>query len=93
MMLRYHDPEDLAQSPDWLELLELYDAMKKMLPSDYLTAVGGFADVPARRRRRKYLGGGRGRGNRVGGTAGLVGEGSEGGGDEGDNEEMMTFSW
>ncbi len=93
MMLRYHDPEDLAQSPDWLELLELYDAMKKMLPSDYLMAVGGFADIPARRRRRKNVGSSGGSSNRVGGTAGLVGDSSDDGSNDKHNEEMMTFFW
>jgi alpha-galactosidase/6-phospho-beta-glucosidase family protein len=53
-MLRRHDPSDLAQSPDWLELLELYDAMKKMLPASYLRSMGGYAYIPDRRRRRMW---------------------------------------
>ena len=40
-MVRTHSLADLAQNPHWMELLELYDAMKKMLPEDYLDAVGG----------------------------------------------------
>ena len=54
-MLRLHDPVELAQSPDWMELVELYDAMKKMLPAEYLASMGGYATVPiSRRRRRKW---------------------------------------
>ena len=35
-MLRLHDPADLAKNPHWMEMLELYDAMKKMLPEEYI---------------------------------------------------------
>ena len=54
-MLRYHSPVDLAQSPDWMEMVELYDAMKKMLPPEYIRAMGGV--VPNPTRRRKWDGG------------------------------------
>ncbi|TRY61418.1 hypothetical protein TCAL_15000 [Tigriopus californicus] len=40
-MARSHDPVELAQNPHWLELLELYDALKKMLPEDYVNSNGG----------------------------------------------------
>ena len=39
-MLATYDPVELAQNPYWMELLELYDALKKMLPEEYLEAMG-----------------------------------------------------
>merc|ERR1712108_101774 len=39
-MLRNYDPVELAQNPYWMELLELYEALKKMLPADYLDTIG-----------------------------------------------------
>merc|ERR1712018_860693 len=39
-MLNNYDPMELAQNPYWMELLELYDSLKKMLPEDYLESVG-----------------------------------------------------
>ena len=48
-MVRTHDPQELAANPHWMELLELYDAMKKMLPQEYLRAVGGDNPIPIRR--------------------------------------------
>lgn len=35
-MLSRYDEMELAQNPHWMELLELYDSLKKMLPKDYL---------------------------------------------------------
>ena len=35
-MLTTYNPVDLAQNPHWMELLELYDSLKKMLPPEYL---------------------------------------------------------
>ena len=35
-MLSTYDEMELAQNPHWMELLELYDSLKKMLPEDYL---------------------------------------------------------
>ena len=35
-MLNKHNEMELAQNPHWMELLELYDSLKKMLPEDYL---------------------------------------------------------
>ena len=35
-MLTKYNPVELAQNPHWMELLELYDSLKKMLPPDYL---------------------------------------------------------
>lgn len=49
-MARSHDPLDLAQNPHWVELLELYDALKKMLPEDYVSSNGGGVGVISPRR-------------------------------------------
>ena len=35
-MLNKYNEMELAQNPHWMELLELYDSLKKMLPEDYL---------------------------------------------------------
>ena len=35
-MLTTYNPVELAQNPHWMELLELYDSLKKMLPPEYL---------------------------------------------------------
>ena len=40
-MLNLYDPMELAKSPYWMELIELYDTLKKMLPPKYLYSVGG----------------------------------------------------
>ena len=45
-MVRQHKPAELAKNPYWMELLELYDAMKKMLPQDYLAVVGYKDPIP-----------------------------------------------
>jgi hypothetical protein len=45
-MVRTHSPLDLAQNPHWMELLELYDAMRKMLPQEYLESVGNENPIP-----------------------------------------------
>ena len=42
-MLNIYDPIQLAKNPYWMELVELYDSLKKMLPPEYLTAAGGKA--------------------------------------------------
>ena len=42
-MLKVYDPIELAQNPYWMELVELYDSLKKMLPPEYLYVVGGKA--------------------------------------------------
>eukprot|EP00095_Tigriopus_kingsejongensis_P011783 maker-scaffold119_size336447-snap-gene-2.28 protein:Tk11783 transcript:maker-scaffold119_size336447-snap-gene-2.28-mRNA-1 annotation:"hypothetical protein" len=34
-MRQTRDPMELAQNPHWTELMELYDALKSMLPVDY----------------------------------------------------------
>ena len=34
-MLNKYNEMELAQNPHWMELLELYDSLKKMLPEDY----------------------------------------------------------
>ena len=57
-MLLLHEPSELSHSLDWRELLELYGAMRKMLPRAYVEAMGGYATeaapmTAARRRRRR----------------------------------------
>ena len=42
-MLNIYDPIQLAKNPYWMELVELYDSLKKMLPPEYLIATGGKA--------------------------------------------------
>ena len=37
--VRQHEPQVLASNPHWMELLEIYDATKKMLPEEYLRSV------------------------------------------------------
>ena len=39
-MLASYDASELAQNPYWVELVELYDSLKKMLPPEYLKSVG-----------------------------------------------------
>ena len=36
-MLSMYNEMELAQNPHWMEILELYDALKKMLPADYIS--------------------------------------------------------
>ena len=43
-MLSTYDEMELAQNPHWMELLELYDSLKKMLPVDYLEQLGTTPD-------------------------------------------------
>jgi hypothetical protein len=45
-MVRTHDPQELADNPHWMELLELYDSLKKMLPLEYLATVGNANPIP-----------------------------------------------
>ena len=45
-MVRVHNPMELAQNPHWMELLELYDSLKKMLPPEYLATVGDTNPIP-----------------------------------------------
>ena len=45
--MRTQDIRKLAKDPYWYELLEMYDAMKKMLPHDYLESVNYEDPVPA----------------------------------------------
>jgi hypothetical protein len=45
-MMRTHAPLELAQNPLWIELLELYDATKKMLPEEYLRSVATDSPIP-----------------------------------------------
>ena len=45
-MVKVHDINQLASNPYWIELLELYDAMKKMLPPEYLETVGYEDPIP-----------------------------------------------
>ena len=35
-MLQNYDPIELSQNPYWIELLELYNSLKKMLPEKYI---------------------------------------------------------
>merc|ERR1711935_148711 len=39
-MLQNYDPIELSQNPHWIELLELYDSLKKMLPEKYIESMG-----------------------------------------------------
>jgi len=34
-MLQTYDPMELSQNPYWMELLQLYNSLKKMLPEKY----------------------------------------------------------
>ena len=45
-MLSNYDAVELAQNPHWMELLELYDSLKKMLPPDYLERMGHPPAIP-----------------------------------------------
>ncbi len=45
-MVRQYDPVELAENPYWMELLELYDSLKKMLPPEYLATVGNTNPIP-----------------------------------------------
>lgn len=45
-MVRLHNPIVLARNPYWMELLEFYDTMKKMLPNEYLETVGYEDPIP-----------------------------------------------
>lgn len=38
-LLRIYDSRELALNPYWIELLDLYNSLKKMLPEHYLRAV------------------------------------------------------
>ena len=40
-MLNVYDPTELSKNPYWVELVELYKSLKKMLPPDYIMAAGG----------------------------------------------------
>ena len=35
-MLQTYDPMELSQNPYWMELLQLYNSLKKMLPEKYI---------------------------------------------------------
>ena len=37
-MLQTYDPMELSQNPYWMELLQLYNSLKKMLPEKYIQA-------------------------------------------------------
>merc|ERR1712156_304171 len=39
-MLQNYDPIELSQNPYWIELLELYNSLKKMLPEKYIETMG-----------------------------------------------------
>ena len=39
-MLSNYDASELAQNPYWIELVDLYNSLKKMLPKEYLMTVG-----------------------------------------------------
>ena len=39
-MLQTYDPVELSQNQYWIELLELYNSLKKMLPEDYKESMG-----------------------------------------------------
>ena len=45
-MLNTYDAVELAQNPHWMELLELYDSLRKMLPPDYLERMGNSPAIP-----------------------------------------------
>ena len=49
-MVRHYDPAELAQNESWMELLALYDALKQLLPQEYLHRVGQQGPIPVRRR-------------------------------------------
>lgn len=34
-MMQTYDPEELAQNPYWIELLDLFASLEKMLPENY----------------------------------------------------------
>ena len=39
-MLQTYDPVELSQNQYWIELLELYNSLKKMLPESYKESMG-----------------------------------------------------
>ena len=45
-MLNSYDPVELANNPHWMELLELYDSLRKMLPPEYLARMGNSPAIP-----------------------------------------------
>ena len=46
-MLQSYDPIELSQNPYWMELIELYTSLKKMLPQEYIETMGSEAILPS----------------------------------------------
>ena len=45
-MLQTYDPIELSQNPYWIELLELYNSLKKMLPEKYVETMDSEKSFP-----------------------------------------------